>query len=428
MNPLLFVVTQLLYACIVCKGVRTVSGKRLTPVWLEIASYLLYTFITGMVYLIWNIPFMTMSANLFMCFLVTFNYEDKLSGRIFHAFFLIFFIGCGENFAMMVMNQTGGKIMGQNKWSDDVVLTGLQLLFAFCAVLIVEKVVKRKEEEEFPLWELCIFIFIALGSLYLEMVLFVELYERKPKLVLVINIIITMINIAVVWIYEVLNEQYHAREKEVFGQIRNEVYENELRVMREREKVISTLRHDMKNHCFTVVEYLEKEAYGEAVNYLTKMMNKVALEKSWLETGNQEIDSFINYKFAKAEEWGILCSVQAAGLPEDLQLDGYALTCILGNLLDNALTAAREAVHPEIRIHLSYQKQNLCIVIWNTYQGKLLYRAGRLRTKKENHQIHGFGLGSVEQEVKRCAGSMAIEHDESTFEVTIMLPAVTIHG
>lgn len=428
MNPVLFVITQLLYAYIVCKGVRAVSGKRLTSGWIEIASYLLYTFVTGMAYLIWNIPVLTMFANLFMCFLVTFNYEDKLSGRIFHAFFLIFFIGCGETFAMMVMNQTGAKVMEQNEWNNDIILTSLQILFAFCAVLIIEKVAKRKEEEEFPFWQLCVFVFVALSSLYLEMVLFVELYEKKPKLVLVINIIITMINIAVVWIYKVLNEQYHAREKEVFGQIRNEVYENELRVLREREKVIRTLRHDMKNHCFTVVEYLEKEAYEEAMNYLTKMMNKIAMEKIWLETGNQEIDSFINYKFTKAEEWGISCSVQAAVLPEELQLDGYALTCILGNLLDNALTAAREAVHPEIRINLSYQKQNLCIVIWNTYQGKLLYRAGRLLTKKENQQIHGFGLGSVEQEVKRCAGSMAIEHDESTFEVTIMLPAVTIHG
>ena len=148
---------------------------------------------------------------------------------------------------------------------------------------MIEKVAKRKEEEQFPLWQLCIFIFIALGSIYLEMVLFVELYESKPALVLVINIIITMINIAVVWIYKVLDEQYHAREKAVFGQIRNEVYENELQVMREREKTIGTLRHDMKNHCITVIEYLEKEAYGDAMNYLAKMMNKIEMEKSWLE-------------------------------------------------------------------------------------------------------------------------------------------------
>lgn len=283
MNPILFVVTQLFYAYVVCKGVRSVSGKRLTSGWIEIASYLLYTFVTGMAYLIWNIPVVTMFANILMCFLVSFNYEDKLSGRIFHAFFLIFFIGCGETFAMMVMNQTGAKIMERNKWNNDIILTSLQILSAFCVVLMIEKVAKRKEEEQFPLWQLCIFIFIALGSIYLEMVLFVELYESKPALVLVINIIITMINIAVVWIYKVLNEQYHAREKAVFGQIRNEVYENELQVMREREKTIGTLRHDMKNHCITVIEYLEKEAYGDAMNYLAKMMNKIEMEKSWLE-------------------------------------------------------------------------------------------------------------------------------------------------
>ena len=103
MNPILFVVTQLFYAYVVCKGVRAVSGKRLTSGWI------------GMAYLIWNIPVVTMFANILMCFLVSFNYEDKLSGRIFHAFFLIFFIGCGETFAMMVMNQTGAKIMERNK-------------------------------------------------------------------------------------------------------------------------------------------------------------------------------------------------------------------------------------------------------------------------------------------------------------------------
>ena len=140
--------------------------------------------------------------------------------------------------------------------------------------------------------------------------------------------------------------------------LKNEAYHNEIEVMKNQELSIRRMKHDMKNHCIVIAELAKQKDYGKIQNYLQEMLQEMETKQVWLQTGNIVIDGVVNYKFAQAETQGILCQAEAK-IPRDLPLDEFACASILGNLLDNAMEAAVQAQHPEIRLLLGYEKNVL---------------------------------------------------------------------
>lgn len=423
MPKLYFMLFEICYCYIICKGMRAVSGTRRTSLWVELLSYLGYGIVVGMVYQLWNIPILTLVANLVGLFVLSFNYEGHITSRIFQTFLLYILLAIGETLAMMLTNQTVMKAVESNQMDISAIGLAVGRLIQLLSVVLIEKIVKKQNQRRFSVFQMIIFIVFTAGSFYLEIILFIELSQKRLELVMITNFVILVLNILVIWIYDTLGKRYEELERTNIIQMRSFAYENELKIMKERENSIRLLRHDMKNHCFILKEQLKKNELNKAQEYLDKILKETDVEGVWIQTGNQEIDSFINYKFAEAEKWNISCEIEAK-IPEDIYVDEFSMASILGNLLDNAITAAKNAANPEIKMNLSYIKQNLCIMISNTYQGELLYEGEKLVTRKSNKKLHGYGLESVQREVEKYKGSFKVEHSEDMFSVLIMLPVI----
>lgn len=424
MEKLFFLISQIFYSYIIYKGMRALAGRRKINKWLEMGSYLLYSFVTTMVYQIWNIPVLTLFSNIVLLFLITFMYESKMSSRFIQVFSICALLSAGETLAMVLLNQTVMEQVNGNmeEVSTMVVVVGrmIQLLIVVC----LEKFLKRKEQKKFSGFQVIVMAVVTVGSVYLEIISFLELYQKHLELVVITNIVILLLNIIIVWIFDVLGNQYLELEKNHLLEIKNVAYENQLRIMKENEASIQLLRHDMKNHSLVLKELLAKKQIEEAKEHLDKMLETIKGEGIWIRTGNQEIDSFVNFKFTEAQQWKIECLTEAK-IPENLKLNGFSMACILGNLLDNAIAAARACESPKITLKLFYLKQNLYIELENTYNGKLTYKGSHLVTQKSNPKLHGFGLKSVSKEVERCKGTLTIKHNDKKFVATVMLPIVS---
>lgn len=157
------------------------------------------------------------------------------------------------------------------------------------------------------------------------------------------------------------------------------------------------------------------------IKYLQQVLDNVESEHIWMQTGNPEMDGFVNYKFSQAQKLGITCSVDAR-IPRGLQLNEFDLAGILGNLLDNALEAAQGCTDAWIRLSLSYDKQVLNLLLSNSYQGKLKIRNGRLLTHKWDTSKHGYGMESMKRSVEKLRGQFMVEHTTDQFTVHVMLP------
>ena len=61
----------------------------------------------------------------------------------------------------------------------------------------------------------------------------------------------------------------------------------------------------------------------------------------------------------------------------------------------------------------------LYITISNSIKGRPLEKEGKLITNKQNHQLHGYGIKSVQKIVRKYEGDFSYQIRESEFIVTI---------
>lgn len=172
-------------------------------------------------------------------------------------------------------------------------------------------------------------------------------------------------------------------------------------------------RHDMINH-FTVLEYhLENGNVKKSRDYLQKMM-QLCGNQTDIRTGNPTADSILGRKImeARQKEIDVYCDISAVG---ELSVPDFDLTCIFGNLLDNAIEASQKSPEKIIRIVLKRSGDLLIFRVKNTFQGNIIRKNGFLLTTKQDSGKHGIGLHSVDRTVRELNGSLDLHQEGEYF-------------
>ena len=113
-------------------------------------------------------------------------------------------------------------------------------------------------------------------------------------------------------------------------------------------------------------------------------------------------------------------------MPQELDISAFDWNIILGNLMDNAIEAARRSRDKFLQLKVHYQKGMLFIAIRNSFDGELLKAQERyLSTKdydrEDESQVHGLGIRNVRRIVEKYNGSMEISDCGHIFEVRILM-------
>lgn len=416
----LFLLSELIYSYSLYKMMGTLSGKCRFRKIIEIVCYLGYGLLTGGVYLLWNIPLLTLLINIVLLFLLSMLYETKISAKIFFIILIYVLIVGGETVAMLLMRELPTQITAENMEYGSIFTVYLGRLIQIIIFELVIKIIGRKQYE-FALSQMGIFLVISVGSIYLETMIYREVFMKNPVFVVVTCVIILILDVCIIWSYDLLSQQYQKAKKSEILSLENKAYQNEIELMKNQEASTRRMRHDIKNHCIALEELVKREDKEKALRYLQDMVQDIGTKQVWLQTGNPVIDGFVNYKFAQAEEQKIHCYAEAK-IPGDLPLDEYAYAGILGNLLDNAIEAAVNTKEPEICLRLTYDKNVLHMQMSNTYQGDIKKQGGMLITGKKDKENHGYGMSSVKRSVERCHGQFNIEYTGGRFTVFLMMP------
>ena len=198
----------------------------------------------------------------------------------------------------------------------------------------------------------------------------------------------------------------------------NSVYEQQLELCErhQQEREISTLqlrdvRHNMKNNLVSILAYAENRECEKIIDFVNEVMDEGGITLSSISnSGNIVIDSLIGYWYVRAQKDKIDFSVKIS-IPMVMPFKGADLCLILGNLLENAVEAARKAEKKKyIKIHLKYDKDNLLMFVVNSYKGKLIKTKDKmLKSTKPNASNHGVGLSSVYRAVAKYQGTVVID-------------------
>lgn len=180
-------------------------------------------------------------------------------------------------------------------------------------------------------------IFVSLASLYQFVSFFANgSFGQFQMIILIISILGT--NFAILFLYDTLYLSFSAKTEKVLLKQQNKAYEKQLDLMRKSLDSVQTVRHNIKNHMIALKNLnfnKEDTRFGE---YVDNIISSVNARTVYSNSENVIVDSILNYKLQTMENMDIELHVEV-DVPKKLSISAYDMTVILGNLMDNAITA-----------------------------------------------------------------------------------------
>ena len=306
----------------------------------------------------------------------------------------------GEN-----INEALGNLMSQ--------------LFLLIFVVTLEKCISKDKEMRLSWGSYINMLLVSIGGATLSEIL-IDTVGIANKLAMLGLCIICVMNIGTYYMYEKVSEAYQEKMQKAVLENQIVMYQNQFEIIHEARQDIKQLRHDMKNHFLLIEGYLKKGKYAEAQEYIGQLAEKTASSKEYVNTGNDELDSILNYKLGRANNLNCKLDVKVE-VPRERFMSDFDLNMLLSNLMDNALEAIEKAEERVLTVRIKYIKRMLYMSVYNSYNGDVKREGNKLLTTKAKKEEHGIGMTSIQHIVDKYQGEMTIQTSEDMFKTDIIM-------
>ena len=186
-------------------------------------------------------------------------------------------------------------------------------------------------------------------------------------------------------------------------------------------------RHDFLNHLQVVYSLMEMREYAEATDYLEKVYGEIRSVSTFLSTRSTPVNALLKVKAGACEQEHIDMQMDIKSSLLGLPMPAWELCRVLGNLIDNAMDAAKEAEKPQIRLVIEEDIRSFVFTIENN--GAVIpedmkdsvFEAG-VSTKGENR---GMGLSIVRSTLEPYGASVSCDSAGGYTRFTVSLPKKT---
>ena len=216
---------------------------------------------------------------------------------------------------------------------------------------------------------------------------------------------------------EAFNQQNRAELLEHGLQLQQDRYA----AMVEQAEAARVLRHDLRHHEMLMNQYIcsgNKDRLAEYIEEFRRQQRLFDQEPSIC--AHPVADALARYYLGQMKKEGALLDV-ILEISEQYTVPGADLCVVLGNCLENALEAIRQAddVQRYFRMRAIQNGPMLTIVAENGYSGERLRDgAGFLSTKRAGR---GIGLDSMASIAERYGGNFRAEARNGAFRVSVVL-------
>ncbi len=220
-----------------------------------------------------------------------------------------------------------------------------------------------------------------------------------------------------------LSRQYEMEKKiMLLEKEKNTLLEHDYQNLKNVYAANAKLFHDFQNHIDVVHHYLLKDHTAKALHYIENLRSPMQemIQTAW--TGDEAADYLINSKIALAVSQNIQVATNIE-FPRHTNIQSVDLVVILGNLLDNALEATRNAEDGFRFVNLTIRRINdmLVIKVENGCSAAPAETNGKLQTSKADKVLHGWGLGNVRTAAERYNGTVETDYSHHTFRAVAIL-------
>lgn len=230
------------------------------------------------------------------------------------------------------------------------------------------------------------------------------------------------IAVAIFFILEITLEKWKKSKREQELEILEQeicMYENQFDIIRQSQIAVRSLKHDMKHHLRMLSDLVSSGDKDAALKYLSNMGAFMNNTEDFISSGNERIDSILNYMIGKAKSANIHISWKVQ-IPEQMEISTFDINVILSNLLDNARNALSNISNPTIEILMKYDRGLLCISIQNNCNHEQA-PTHKVHSILELTNEHGYGLKNVQRIVEKYHGSLSTECVNDVFSASVLL-------
>jgi len=414
-----YLITNCFSIAIVHKFVTAFFDKRITKRFVCFLSYVLYFVLTSFVYIVWDIPVLTMAVNIITVFITTLNYESTIKKKIISVAFIYIFMLISEVLIAALTGYFKFPILSEGYYSNVSGIIIIRVLTYLEALIFYNiKTLRRNKTVSTTQWVAT--IFIPISTLFLKIFLIDSKTISKSE-VIISTIIIFLINLLTFYLYDSLSTSYQQKTEAAILAKEKEMYYNQCRMMQETSENLRKFKHDINNQFISIQQLALSKKYNELEKYVLNLSKQLNISKIYSSTGNIAVDSIINYKLNSLTDKNVEINTEIA-VPENLKIEISDIISLIGNILDNAVYALGDVeTDKKLYFKMVYSKERIIIKSENSYATDIKYINGEIVSTKSDSSEHGLGLKNIDAIVKKYDGYMSIDHNSNIFTLNIII-------
>lgn len=272
-------------------------------------------------------------------------------------------------------------------------------------------------ENRFYRWAICIFSFLGIICFYR-----VYRFDYTEYIIeyWILYLICAFIVFGIFLFYMIRNKE---EERAKMLKMRNDLMETNYRVLQKAYDENHMLYHDYKNHMMAVSVMIEEKENEKALEYIRAYMDLASDWKRRVCSGCRLVDIIMNCKAGEARD-KVIDFKYKIDFIGSLPLEDIDICALLANLLDNAIEACEKVTteNPWIKFRMYKRNDTLLIRCMNRVRNEDVLKTNFFKSDKKNEQIHGWGMKSIENVIKKYDGYKEYEVGDGVVEIFISIP------
>lgn len=277
----------------------------------------------------------------------------------------------------------------------------------------------RRETGYLAVLSLILFVLLCSGLTFIDYIYLVD----NPMALFLYGAVILLVFVVYAiafYLYHLTHERNQLQLESLRMEQQIALQNEQYRRIHETIEINRRLRHDLMHHMRTLHGYLQAGESGQAEAYLADYLSKADRYEIRKLCNDPVVNMMVSHYQDMASQQNIRFTARI-DLPDELKVAAPDLSVLLGNLLENAITAAAKAEGNSrfIRFHMLCSGSMLAITCDNGFDGVVRMDGTHYLSTCENHS--GLGLKNLTYIAEKYDGGVEFTHEGNVFHASVML-------
>lgn len=239
---------------------------------------------------------------------------------------------------------------------------------------------------------------------------------------LVVTVLILLMNVISFYLLNITAKATQALAKEQSTKTIEGLKEEQYKRLMETNEETRKWKHDIKNHIYTSIGFLQEGHPKDAETYLTNLVGSIQTSTFAIQSGNAILDAVLSTKISECIKKDITVHLDIS-IP-DKYMKSIDVCSIIGNLMDNAINACELLPNDnrDIWIRLKPTKTFITLTVKNPIPPK---EAELARKERQKGELHGIGLKQIKKRVASYNGIYLQTIENNLWVANVSIPLET---